>query len=161
MTATYEGRPCKRCGGTTRYASARSCVVCKLEAVARRPKTNPERQREYDRAWKRSNREYKRAYDRERRKAQPERGRAHVAKRRATKLRATPAWLDPRDLLPIYHEAARLTAETGVLHHVDHIVPLRGDGVCGLHVPWNLQAIPAIENLKKGNRLETHSVGAI
>jgi hypothetical protein len=74
------------------------------------------------------------------------------AKRRATKKKAMPKWLTPDQILQInsvYAEAKRLGTEAGIPYHVDHIVPLDGKIVCGLHVPWNLRAIPAAKNLTR------------
>lgn len=84
---------------------------------------------------------------------------AHQRHRVACQLKATPPWLSPDDILRtrcIYEVAAMRNRESDDSWHVDHIVPLRGKTVCGLHVPWNLRVIRAEENLKKGNRLETH-----
>lgn len=72
---------------------------------------------------------------------------AHTAARFAAKMRAVPAWADRDEIQRIY-VAARASGM-----HVDHIVPLRSPIVCGLHVQDNLQLLPPVENIRKGNRL--------
>ena len=77
---------------------------------------------------------------------------SYKAKRRATLRQAMPSWLTKDQILQIravYAEAKRLSDETGIPHDVDHIVPLAGKIVSGLHVPWNLRAIPKIENNRR------------
>jgi hypothetical protein len=80
---------------------------------------------------------------------------ASSAARRAIRANATPNWLTEFDRLfikEIYHLAQLRSKALGTKYHVDHIVPLRGEGVCGLHVPCNLQLLPAKVNLSKGNK---------
>ena len=77
---------------------------------------------------------------------------AGSAKRRGIKLKATPAWLTKEhkeSIKDFYRLSAFLSRTTGTSHNVDHIVPLQGKTVCGLHVPWNMQVITAEENQKK------------
>lgn len=81
---------------------------------------------------------------------------ANNAKRRAIKLKATPEWLSQdqlEEIVEFYQIAQAFRLYTGQEYHVDHIVPLQGENVCGLHVPWNLQIILASENLRKSNKL--------
>ena len=62
-----------------------------------------------------------------------------------------PAWVDRDALIQRYQFAAFVRTYTGIDLTVDHIVPLSGEGVCGLHVPVNLQILPRLENGLKGN----------
>lgn len=73
---------------------------------------------------------------------------------RAKRIKRDVAWADRCAIAKIYAEAERLTRETGVAHHVDHIIPLQGRYVSGLHVESNLRVIPWQENLRKANRYE-------
>lgn len=95
---------------------------------------NPKRVKSYEAKYIATHREYVRSKN---------------AARKSSVYRATPKCLKPavlKDLRAIY-------ANRPKGHHVDHIVPLRGKTVCGLHVPWNLQYLPATENIRKQNKV--------
>lgn len=96
-------------------------------------------------------REAKNANLRAWKKRHPERVNAQTAKRYAAKLRAIPSWADLKDIASFYALAKLRSKLTGIEWHVDHVVPLNSDIVCGLHCEANLQVIPAGPNISKGN----------
>lgn len=152
------------------------------ERVPQRPKTLIEvaadrqkalqKKRDYQRTYRRENRETvaaiaKRSIARNltRRNAEKAvwarqnapRVRAWARRRQAAKLQRTPLWLSQDDLWMIeqaYEVAQQRTRLFGFPWHVDHVLPLRGARVSGLHVPTNLQVIPGAVNVRKGNRTE-------
>lgn len=78
----------------------------------------------------------------------------HVAKAkyRAAKRQACPPWVDKEHMArihAIYKLRREVSEQTGITHEVDHIVPLQGKTVCGLHVWWNLRVIPKQENNRR------------
>lgn len=109
--------------------------------IAYRPTRNAKR---------RQDRSAAREYERRIRLEEPHKHRAKKARRRARKANATPPWLTKEDYQTIrdwYALAAMCRAE------VDHVIPILGVNVCGLHVPWNLQLLIRSENAAKGNRM--------
>lgn len=129
----YIGSVCGKCGSSERLTASRSCVKCKSVEIKRRRSKNHERYRSMEtaarRRWRQKN---------------AGRNAASAADRRAMKIKATPAWADRKAILAFYS-----ACPPG--HHVDHIVPLKGRNVCGLHVLENLQYLPAVDNMRKSN----------
>jgi hypothetical protein len=140
----FTGKPCPKGHVAERLKSNRTCIEC-LNIKKRQ----------------RGAREDIKAEDLKRlnswEKANPHRKLARTRKRQIAKLKRTPKWLTPDDLFIIeeaYHLAKLRTETLGISYHVDHILPLQGKTVSGLHVPTNLQVIPAKLNLQKSNKHE-------
>ena len=87
------------------------------------------------------------------RKLNPHKERAKCALREASKINACPPWCKTKqyrkEFAAIYQHAKWLQQITGEEHQVDHIIPLRSDFVCGLHVPWNLMVLSRKDNNSK------------
>jgi 5-methylcytosine-specific restriction endonuclease McrA len=60
-------------------------------------------------------------------------------------------WVSNKELLALNAEARRITEETGILHELDHVVPVNNPRVCGLSVPWNLEILTHQQNNAKSN----------
>lgn len=167
----FTGNPCLRGHISERYVESKYCRACKpaweLENQAKvklYQKQNRARHKDArslitkewrsqnlatDRSrnnqWKKDHHSEVLAYDREQRRLYPWKNKLKVSVRRAARDRAMPVWVNRQVLLEIYRQCP-------VGMQVDHIVPLRNKLVSGLHVPWNLQYLPALENLVKSNR---------
>jgi hypothetical protein len=143
-----------RCDGLQGYCKNCKCLRDRQYDAEHRDKINgAARQR---RSTGDSRQAHLDALTRYRAKNQPIRTKLQMA-RKSAKLNRTPAWLTEFDLLKIkclYQLAAMRSRESGYAWHVDHIIPLQGEFVSGLHVPSNLRVIPAIDNLRKNNIYE-------
>lgn len=114
--------------------------------------SNSEKRREIATKSRKANVETHNAYNRDWFSKNSDKRSAYQAKRRAMLIQRTPEWLTQDDLWMIeeaYELAKKRTEMFGFEWHVDHIVPLQGRRVSGLHVPSNIQVIPGIENCKK------------
>jgi len=171
-TRYFTGVPCKHGHVSHRRAATGECLECRTIALAAWRKKNPtsvqkhnktqydrfsDKLKEYTRSYARKNAESVNAYHRAYQKKNLHKFAAINAKRKAAKLKRTPSWLTEDDFWMIkqaYELAAMRTKLFGFVWHVDHIIPLQGKRVSGLHVPLNMQVVPAIENRRKSNSFE-------
>lgn len=142
---------------------AYKCIACANAANAAWRESNPdgwkrwlaaneEHRENYVRRWVSEDRGLRAALFKRWAQANRDKRRATLAKRKAAQISATPKWANEDAIRKIYAEAVRLTKETGVRYEVDHIVPLQGRIVTGLHWEGNLQVLQKFENQSKLNR---------
>ena len=133
---------------------------------------NGGRHYETQRRWAQANREKVRSYKRKHNKKivesgasaagkrrciakKPELYKAYVSSRRRKLRNATPPWADWAEIKSVYVLASMLGLT------VDHIIPIDGEAVCGLHVPWNMQLLTLSENSKKRNSFTEPSLDEV
>ena len=133
-----------------RRAIAAKYRLANIDKTRAAVRVSQKRHPETKRQWVAENVEKRRSIAQAWRERNPEYRRVNKAKRR----RARPPWMKARELVPMQREARRRSLESGVVHHVDHIIPLIHPLICGLDVPWNLRVVPADENRRKGNRID-------
>lgn len=131
------------------YLRNRELTKARAKAWA---EANPEKVKLKADKYRKENRESHNAYNREWFSRNSDKRASYEAKRRAIILQRTPKWLTQDDLWMIeeaYELAKKRSAMLGFEWHVDHVVPLQGKKVSGLHVPSNIQVIPGLENVRK------------
>jgi len=144
----FTGKPCKNGHVALRLKSNRCCKECAYEKRALY-----EHSEAYS-EWKQKNKNKVASNWQKRNKGTAN---ANTRKYQAAKLKRTPEWLSDFDILKMkcfYQVAAMRSKESGESWHVDHVIPLQGKKVSGLHVPWNLTIIRGSENVKKSNRYD-------
>lgn len=172
----FTGQPCKH-GHVAPRKTKGACVECLKVEWAQANVTRADYFAQYNnsKAGKEAKREYyernkdvvkaraqarpseeKHFHRKKHKAANPELYKELVNARRRRFRDATPKWLTTEQKMEIrlkYRLAIELSRRLGVPHAVDHIIPLQGEEVCGLHVPWNMEVITQEKNLKKSNKL--------
>lgn len=146
---------CKVCEAERSKAKTQRNRDARLTKAKQWRDANKDKQAEAVKAWRESNPKRTAAMYRDWANRNRDKVNAKWMARDAAKKSRTPSWLNVDEHWMIeqaYDIAAKRAKAQGIPYHVDHIVPLQGKTVSGLHVPWNLQVIPAKLNQQKSNR---------
>ena len=137
-----------------RYANNReACLSNKKRYYAKNREEIRATQAEYQKA----NYEQMLENNKQWRKKNPLKAKMKDVLNRYNRYNAIPNWLtkeDKQKIKDIYKKCKELTMQTGIQHHVDHIIPIKGKNISGLHVPENLQILTASQNCSKRNSFE-------
>jgi len=125
------------------------CKVCRLDHNRAWFARNKEKHTKLTQSWYERNKEQHLARSKSYYEANKERYLEYFYAREERTKRATPLWANREAIRAVFAAARQKTEETGIPHDVDHIIPLRGKKVSGLHVECNLQVIPASINRRK------------
>lgn len=148
---------CKTCSAKTAKKSYWKHIDVRRERSKTYYSETKDRQLEYSRNWYKDNRERRIAKAKEWEKNNRKARKDIKERYKMSLLSSCPSWLSEEqkeEILKIYRLAGLLTEITDIRHEVDHVTPLQGKSVCGLHVSWNLQVIPKRENCKKRNKFD-------
>lgn len=159
-----DGKICKKCNtekslsdfhkcSRNKRGVQSKCKNCASKLAKERYIENTEKVLLINARWRNKHRDRHRKAQKEWEQKNPSSKYFHTAVRRARKKNATPAWADMDRIKYKYAHCHWLNKTFGYNMHVDHIIPLSGKNVCGLHVHTNLQIIAAEENLRKHNKL--------
>ena len=139
-----------------------ACIECNRLSCKSYRQKNHEKEKRRGADWFSKNPDYKKKYrelNKDRIKLtdnlwkESNRGKFNSARsrQRAIKLQRMPVWADPIKIEEVYLLAKEQEKKTGIPHHVDHVIPLKGKNVSGLHLAENLQILTAKQNLAKRN----------
>jgi len=151
---------CKHCESERNKTKNQTNRESRLAKAKEWRDTHPETAKKGILAWREANKEQYANYFVEYAKANRNKVNAKWMKRDAARKCRTPSWLTSKmnkEIETEYSLAAWCSDVMGQPYHVDHIVPLQGKTVSGLHVPWNLRVIPAKENRMKSNKFDTQA----
>lgn len=178
----FTGKPCVKGHIDYKYTKSGGCIICARSAVDKYAKANPDKVKACKKNWDKRNKDHVLAYSRayapkqaewvknnydkakkasaEWTKRNPEKGAAKSTRYRLSKQNRTPAWADLDKIEEIYRLSAELTKQTKIPHEVDHIIPIQGELVSGLHVPENLQVLTKSANAAKSNKFNIEEYNA-